>query len=226
LSKSFEIVFVLFPKVAQLDFLGAYEILAHLPGANIRLASPEGGDLTAALGLPLRGLERLRDIERCDLLFVPGTAYLEAATTPEMLEQLRRLAEDASYVTSVCTGSLVLAQAGLLKGRRSACHWALLQQLPQYGAIPDPARIVRDGKYMSGGGVSASIDFALMLAAEIADETWARMLQLYIEYTPDPPFDSGHPSTASPEVLAAFWDVFGEKLGKIGAVVPERVGKD
>ncbi|MET0456518.1 MAG: DJ-1/PfpI family protein [Mycobacterium sp.] len=220
MSKPFEIVFALWPKCAQLDFLGAYEIFAHLPGANIRLASQDGGDLTAALGLKLREVERLQDIERCDLLFVPGTADMSAATTPEMLEQLRRLAEDASYVTSICTGSLILGQAGLLKGRRSATHWAFLQQLPQYGAIPDPARMVRDGKYMTGGGVSASIDFALMVAADIADDTYAQMLQLYIEYTPSPPFNSGHPSTASPEVLSALRDKFGEKLGRIGGVIP------
>jgi cyclohexyl-isocyanide hydratase len=220
-STSFDIVLVLFPRVAQLDFLGAYEVFAHLPDVRIRLASEDGGDLDAALGLKLRDVERLRDIERCDLLFVPGTADLEAATTPHVLEQLRRLAEDASYVTSVCTGSLVLAQAGLLEGRRSASHWAFLQQLPQYGAIPDPARLVRDGKFMSGGGVTACVDFALMVAAEIVDDTWAQMIQLYIEYAPAPPFEAGHPSTASPEVIEAVRDRFGEKLARIGGVIPE-----
>ncbi|MCP9970346.1 DJ-1/PfpI family protein [Actinomadura madurae] len=221
MSKSFDIVFALFPRCAQLDFIGAYEVFAHLPDANIRLASENGGDLTAALGLKLREVERLRDIERCDLLFVPGTADLSAATTPGMLEQLRRLAEDAGYVTSVCTGSLILGQAGLLQGRRSASHWAFLEQLPQYGAIPDPARIVRDGRFMSGGGVTACIDFALTVAAEHVDDTWAQMIQLYIEYAPSPPFDAGHPSTAPAEVLEAVRDRYGEKLAKIGGVIPE-----
>ncbi|MGE0214482.1 DJ-1/PfpI family protein [Mycolicibacterium sp.] len=220
MSDSFDIVFALWPRCAQLDFLGAYEIFAHLPGARIRLASEDGGDLTAALGLELKGLERLDDIERCDLLFVPGTADMSAATTPAMLAQLRRLAEDAHYVTSVCTGSLVLGMAGLLQGRRSATHWAFLEELPKYGAIPDPARTVRDGKYLSGGGVSASIDFALMVAAELVDDTYAQMLQLYIEYAPEPPFNSGHPSTASPQVLAALKAKFGEKLAKIGGAIP------
>lgn len=220
MSDSFDIVFALWPRCAQLDFLGAYEIFAHLPGARIRLASEDGGDLTAALGLELKGLERLDDIERCDLLFVPGTADMSAATTPAMLAQLRRLAEDAHYVTSVCTGSLVLGMAGLLQGRRSATHWAFLDELPKYGAIPDPARTVRDGKYLSGGGVSASIDFALMVAAELVDDTYAQMLQLYIEYAPEPPFNSGHPSTASPQVLAALKAKFGEKLAKIGGAIP------
>ncbi|MGE0220155.1 DJ-1/PfpI family protein [Mycolicibacterium sp.] len=220
MSKSFDIVFALWPRCAQLDFLGAFEVFAHLPGANLRLASQDGGDLTAGLGLKLRDVEKLRDIERCDLLFVPGTADMAAATTPEMLEQIRRLAENARYVTSICTGSLILGQAGLLNGRRCATHWAFLQQLARYGAIPDPARTVRDGKYMTGGGVSASIDFALMVAAEIVDETYAQMLQLYIEYTPSPPFNSGHPSTASPEVISALRDKYGEKLARIGGVVP------
>ncbi|MGP3535579.1 DJ-1/PfpI family protein [Microbacterium sp. RD1] len=220
MSTSFDIVIAVWPKVAQLDFLGAWEIFAHLPGANIRIASEEGGDLDAALGLKLRDVERLGDIERCDLLFVPGTADMTAATTPGMLRELARLAEDATYVTSVCTGSLILGMAGVLEGRRSATHWAFLQELPRYGIIPDPARTVRDGKYMSGGGVSASIDFALMVAAEVAGDTYAQMLQLYIEYNPEPPFNSGHPSTASPEVLDALRNTYGEKLAKIGGVIP------
>ncbi|VVJ21863.1 ThiJ/PfpI family protein [Amycolatopsis camponoti] len=220
MTKTFDIVFALWPRCAQLDFLGAYEVFAHLPGANLRLASEHGGDLTGALGLPLRDVEKLSDIERCDLLFVGGTADMSAATTPGMLQQLRRLGEDARYVTSICTGSLILGQAGLLRGRRSATHWAFLDQLAQYGAIPDPARTVRDGKFWSGGGVTACVDFALELMADIEDPTYAQMIQLYIEYNPAPPFGSGHPSTAPAEVVEALRARFGEKLGKIGGVVP------
>ena len=107
-----------------------------------------------------------------------------------------------SYLTSVCTGSLVLGAAGLLKGKRAACHWAWRDMLPLFGAIPDEARVARDGNIITGGGVTAGIDFALVIAAELAGERLAQALQLGIEYAPAPPFDSGRPETAPPEVLA------------------------
>jgi transcriptional regulator GlxA family with amidase domain len=118
------------------------------------------------------------------------------------MNQVRRLASGARYVTSVCTGSLILGAAGLLKGRRAACHWAWRDLLAPFGAIPDPARVVRDGDIITGGGVTAGIDFALTLAAEIAGPDYAQAIQLNLEYAPAPPFDAGRPETAPPEVLA------------------------
>jgi transcriptional regulator GlxA family with amidase domain len=120
---------------------------------------------------------------------------------PVFIAQVKRLAGGARYVTSVCTGSLILAAAGLLKGRRAACHWAWRDLLAPLGAIPDPGRVVRDGNIFTGGGVTAGIDFALTLAAEIAGAEFAQGVQLGLEYAPAPPFDSGRPETAPPEVL-------------------------
>jgi transcriptional regulator GlxA family with amidase domain len=118
------------------------------------------------------------------------------------MAEVKRLAVGARYVTSVCTGSLILAAAGLLEGRRAACHWASRELLSLFGAIPDGGRVVRDGNIMTGGGVTAGIDFALTLAAELAGEKVAQAIQLMLEYAPAPPFNAGRPETAPPEVLA------------------------
>ena len=203
MPQAIDVVFVLYPEMSQLDFAGPYDILGRVPGARVRLASPEGGDLRTELGLTYRGTERLADVDRCDVICVPGAFNLSHVTTPAALAEIRRLAEGARFVTSVCTGSLVLAAAGLLKGRRSACHWAKRDRLSEYGAIPDPARVVRDGKFITGGGVTAGIDFALVCAAELTDPITAQSIQLLVEYAPDPPFDAGRPELASDEVKAA-----------------------
>lgn len=195
-----DILFVLYPQVTQLDFAGPYEVLSRLPGARVRLASPDGGDLRTEHGLTYRGVERLADVERCDLLCVPGGFDQSRIMAADSLAEIARLAAGARWVTSVCNGSLVLGAAGLLKGKRSACHWAQRERLRDYGAIPDPARVVRDGRFISGGGVTAGIDFALTCAAEIAGPTVAQAIQLLVEYAPEPPFDAGRPERASPEV--------------------------
>jgi len=118
------------------------------------------------------------------------------------MDEFERLAAGARYLTSVCTGSLILAATGLLKGRRAACHWAWRDLLTLFGAIPDPARVVRDGDIFTGGGVTAGMDFALTLAAELAGPDFAQRLQLGLEYAPSPPFDAGRPETAPPQVTA------------------------
>ena len=131
-----------------------------------------------------------------------GFGTIEAMEDQELLAQLRRLASTARYVTSVCTGSLVLGAAGLLKGKRAASHWAWRDALSAFGATPDPARVVRDGNVITGGGVTAGIDMALTVVAEIAGEDYARAVQLGIEYAPAPPFESGRPELAPAHVLA------------------------
>src|SRR6185503_15770975 len=184
-SPRFEIVFALYPRVTQLDFTGPLEVLARLPEARVTLASVTGGELTAEPGLRFAGLTRLADVECCDLLCVPGgfgtVAALEDA---DYLAAVRRLGSGARYVTSVCTGSLVLAAAGLLRGRRAACHWMSRELLRELGAIPVADRVVRDGNIISGGGVTAGIDFGLTMLAEIAGQDVAEMVQLRIEYNP------------------------------------------
>ena len=135
---------------------------------------------------------------------VPGGfgATDNAIGDAEFLRELRRLADGARYVTSVCTGSLVLGAAGLLRGKRAACHWAWRELLTAFGAIPDPSRVVRDGNIVTGGGVTAGIDFALSLVAELAGAETAQAIQLGIEYAPAPPFNAGSPEIAPPEILA------------------------
>lgn len=227
MSQPFEMVFVLYPKVAVLDFTGPFEILFKIPNSRIRLVSPQGGDLEVKPGFTLKDLERLEDIERCDLLFVPGGMdhpggpEHSVMATPEVVANLRRLADASRYVTSVCNGSIILARAGILEGRRSACHWVQRHLLEEFGAIPDPARVVRDGRFISGGGVTSGIDFALVVAAEIAGEPYARALQLLAEYSPEPPFDSGRPELASQEVLDTFRASFGPGIEVIRGRIPE-----
>ena len=204
MNKTIEILFVLYPNFTQLDFAGPYEVFCRIPGAHVRLASPEGGDLVTEHGLTFRGVERLADVEACDLICIPGGADQSGITSDEALAEIRRLAGTARYVTSVCNGSLVLAQAGLLNGKRSACHWAFRHLLSDHGAIPDDSRVVRDGDHFSGGGVTAGIDFALTVAAELAGERTARAIQLLIEYAPAPPFNSGRPETCTPDIMEAF----------------------
>jgi transcriptional regulator GlxA family with amidase domain len=197
------IVFALFPGVTQLDFTGPHQVFSSLSGASVILASREGGAIETG-GMTFAGLRRLAEIPECDVLCVPGGrgvtdhAILDAA----FLGELRRLAATAEFVTSVCTGSLALGAAGLLRGRRAACHWAWRDLLTPFGAIPDPGRVVRDGHVITGGGVTAGIDFALSVVAELTDPETAQAIQLQIEYAPAPPFDAGLPESASPAVLA------------------------
>jgi cyclohexyl-isocyanide hydratase len=201
-DKPLRIVFALYPGVTHLDFTGPHQFLSRLPGAQTTVACLDGGQMEAD-GLTFAGLTKFEDIEACDLLCIPGGfGTTEAMLHEPFMAQIRRLAEGATWVTSVCTGSLILAAAGLLKGKRAACHWAWRDQLALFGAIPDPARVVRDGRYVTGGGVTAGIDFALTLAAEIAGDDFAQGLQLALEYAPAPPFNSGRPETAPPHVLA------------------------
>jgi putative intracellular protease/amidase len=200
-KSSFEIVFVLFDGVTQLDFTGPHQVLSRLPGATIRMASVAGTPI-AADGLVFASLSRLAEVDRCDVLIVPGGFGTSAAMgDAALLGEIRRLAAGAGFVTSVCTGSLLLAAAGLLQGRRAACHWASRDLLKLFGAVPDPGRVVCDGHLITGGGVTAGIDFALTLAAELAGAETAQAIQLSLEYAPSPPFNSGRPETATPEVL-------------------------
>jgi putative intracellular protease/amidase len=199
----FIIVEALFPGLTQLDFTGPHTVFSRLPDTKIIVASAAGGDVPSDGGVVFAGIGRLAAIERCDLLFVPGgIAATEAALDENFMREFRRLAAGARYLTSVCTGSLILGAAGLLKGRRAACHWAWRHMLPLFGAIPDDSRVVRDGNIITGGGVTAGIDFAFVVAAEIAGEKAAQAIQLGIEYAPAPPFDAGRPETAPADVLA------------------------
>ncbi len=202
MAQTFDIVFALYPRITQLDFTGPFEVLARLPNARCILASVSGGELAADRGLTFAGLTPLADVQSCDLLCVPGGfGTVEAIEDAGYLGAIHRLGIHARYVTSVCTGSLLLAAAGLLRGRRAACHWAWRSQLAEFGVTPDPARVVRDGNVFTGGGVTAGIDMAFEVMAEVAGRDHAEAVQLALEYAPAPPFDSGRPELAREPVL-------------------------
>jgi len=199
-----EIVIALFPGVTHLDFTGPHQVLSRTPGARVTVASLGGRDIEAE-GLTFTRLADLAAIERCDVLLVPGGATAtEAALDEAFVAEIRRLGRQARYLTSVCTGSLVLGAAGFLKGKRAATHWAWRELLPLFGATVDEGRVVRDGNLITGGGVTAGLDFAFTLLAELAGETAAQATQLGLEYAPDPPFDTGRPELAPPEIVAAY----------------------
>jgi cyclohexyl-isocyanide hydratase len=197
------VVFALYPQLTQLDFTGPFEVLQRVPGARLTLASHAGGTLTSDSGLTFGGIARLADIEALDVLCVPGGYGVTAALgDAEYIAQVRRLGQATRYITSVCSGSLILAAAGLLEGRRAACHWAWRPLLAEQGVNVDEGRVVRDGNIITGGGVTAGIDFALSLAAELAGPEVAQEIQLAIEYDPEPTFDAGSPRRAPAPVLA------------------------
>lgn len=205
----FRVVFILYPRLTQLDFTGPYEVLARMPGAEVVIASKDGGTLRTELGLTFTDLRALADIDRADLIMVPGgPGQTEAMLDAAFMAEVKRLGEGARYVTSVCTGSLILGAAGLLKGKRAGCHWAYRELLSAFGAIADDARVVREGNTYTGGGVTAGIDIALTIVADIAGADVAKMIQLAIEYAPAPPFNSGRPETAEEKTVTAVKSLF------------------
>lgn len=199
---SVRIVFALYPGVTHLDFTGPQQFFAHLPGAEVIVASAAGEPIESD-GLTFADVTRLADIDACDVLCIPGgMGVTKAILDPDFMDQVRRLGAGARYLTSVCTGSIVLGAAGFLRGKRAACHWAWRDLLTPFGAIVDAGRVVRDGNVITGGGVTAGIDFALVLIAELAGSQMAQTIQLGLEYAPQPPFDAGRPETAPAGLVA------------------------
>ena len=199
-----EIVIALYPGVTHLDFTGPHQVLSRTPDARMTVASLGGEDIEAE-GLTFTRLADLGAVERCDVLLVPGgVTATEAALNEAFVAEIRRLGRQARYLTSVCTGSLILGAAGFLRGRRAATHWAWRDLLPLFGAVVDEGRVARDGNVITGGGVTAGIDFAFTLLAELAGETVAKAVQLGLEYAPAPPFQAGRPELAPPEAVAAY----------------------
>jgi cyclohexyl-isocyanide hydratase len=193
-----------FPAMTQLDLTGPLQVFASLPGAETHVLGKTLDPIKTQGGLTLVPDTTLADCPKLDVICVPGGAgVLDLMEDEVVLSFLRTRAAEATFVGSVCTGSLVLGAAGLLRGKKATTHWAWTDLLVPLGAIPTKGRVVRDGKFMTGGGVTAGIDFALTMVAEIAGRDVAESIQLGIEYAPAPPFDSGHPDTARPEILAA-----------------------
>jgi cyclohexyl-isocyanide hydratase len=200
----FRIGLLLFPDITQLDLTGPYEVFTKIPGAEVRLIWKSLAPVRAGGGMRLLPDTTFADCPALDLICVPGGAGMNALLTDaETLAFIRRQAEGARFVTSVCTGALVLGAAGLLKGRRATTHWMSHGMLAAFGAIPVAERVVVDGGIVTGGGVTAGIDFGLRIAALVAGEEVAKAIQLGLEYDPAPPFPAGHPRSADAAIVAA-----------------------
>ena len=201
-ASKLSIVIALYPDVTHLDFTGPHQVLSRALNSEVIVASMGGRDI-ATEGLVFTGLADLAKLSRCDVLLVPGgLGASEAILDEAFLREIRRLGAGATYLTSVCTGSLILAAAGFLTGKRAATHWAWRELLEPFGVKVDTARVVRDGAIITGGGVTAGLDFAFTVLAELCGEAHAQAVQLGLEYAPAPPFDAGSPETAPPEILA------------------------
>jgi transcriptional regulator GlxA family with amidase domain len=199
-----KIAFLFYEGMTALDAVGPHEILSRLPGAEVFRVAKTAGPVRTDSGLILTADHPLLAITEADILLIPGAG---SATTlrnhPEVLDWIRSIHKTTTWTTSVCTGSLILGAAGILKGLRATSHWAALDRLKLWDALPIEARIVEDGKVMTAAGVSAGIDMALTLTAKIAGQDFAQSMQLGIEYDPQPPFDSGSPKKADPALCRA-----------------------
>lgn len=207
---------LVFPDVQQLDLTGPYEIFASVPDTKVHLLWKELGPVPSATGLPLTATATFADCPLLDVLVVPGGRGVNALFEDEaVIAFLRFQAAHVRFLTAVCTGSLVLGAAGLLRGRKATSHWFSHDLLEKVGAHPVKQRVVRDGNIITAGGVTAGIDFALTVIAELLGETPAQEVQLALEYAPSPPFHSGEPETAEESVVATV-------SGRMAAIRAER----
>ncbi len=207
-----QIAVLLYDRVTALDAVGPYEVLSRVPRASTVFVGERLGLVRTDLGsLGLQVDATLDEVPAPDIVVVPGGIGQQAHMSDGPVHEWLRIADaTTTWTTSVCTGSLILASAGLLTGRRATSHWVRRDELAAHGAIPSADRVVTDGKYVTAAGVSAGIDMGLTLAAAIAGDENARAIQCGIEYDPQPPFDTGSPEKAGPEIverLLAFKDV-------------------
>jgi cyclohexyl-isocyanide hydratase len=197
------IAFLLFPGVTQLDLTGPAQVLSRLGAQTLDLVAATRDPVPTDSGFSLLPTATFGEMSSADILCIPGGfGTIDAIEDEETLAWVRRVGDGAQWVTSVCTGSLVLGAAGLLRGYRAACHWAWREHLALFGAEPVAERIVFDRNRVTGGGVTAGIDFALALTAAIRGEAHAKAVQLGLEYDPAPPFDAGSPAKAGPQLAA------------------------
>ncbi|AJY12190.1 DJ-1/PfpI family protein [Burkholderia dolosa] len=193
---------LVFPGVQQLDLTGPHDVLASLPDAAVHLVWKSRDAVASSSGLALAPTCTFDDCPPLDVICVPGGIGInDVLLDAETIAFVRQRAASARYVTSVCTGALLLGVAGLLRGRRATTHWAFHTLLETLGAVPVHERVVRDGNLITGGGVTAGIDFALTIAAELAGDDEAQAIQLQLEYAPAPPFDAGSPDTAPAAIV-------------------------
>jgi transcriptional regulator GlxA family with amidase domain len=218
-----QIAIVVYPGFTALDFIGPYEVLRNLPDAEVRFVWHEPGPIAADSGVLLVGATHSFDeTPSPDVLLVPGgMTTFEHARDDKLLDWVRRAHATATWTASVCSGSVILAAAGLLEGKRATSHWMVVPMLKPFGvtAVSDE-RIVHEGDIVTCAGVSAGIDLAMWLAGQIVGEARAKAIQLTIEYDPQPPFDSGHLSKASAATKATATAMLGKETVKAGQLVP------
>lgn len=218
---------LLFPQLTQLDLTGPYEVFCRLPDTRVDLIWHTLDPVVTEHGLALNPTTTCAEVDHLDVLCVPGgygvTPLLNDAPT---IDFIRRIARDARYVTSVCSGALLLGAAGVLQGKRATTHWTSMPMLSAFGATPTDERVVHDGQLITGGGVTAGIDFALHLAAQLHGRDLAEAIQLGIEYNPAPPFDAGHPGRARPELVALVRARMADAQARRWALVERASGRE
>lgn len=206
--------FLLYPGVTQLDATGPAQVLSLLTGAKIHMIWKEKGPIETDAQFSINATTSFDECPNLNVICIPGGAgQMAIMMDPKVLAFVKRQGEQADYLTSVCSGSLLLAAAGLLDGYKAGCHWAFRDMLKNFGAEPVAERVVRDRNRFTGGGVTAGIDFGLTLAAEIEGVQKAKEIQLFIEYDPKPPFDAGTPEKAGPEIESIVREKFAKSLG-------------
>jgi cyclohexyl-isocyanide hydratase len=222
---NFNVGFVIFPELTQLDFTGPLQVLARLPQSATHIVAKSEAPVPSDCGLGLVPTRTFQDCPPLDLICVPGgvSGVVRAIADRETVEFVRRQARTAKYVTSVCTGAFILGMAGLLQGRRATTHWAYTDLLPLVGATHQKARVVKDGNLITAGGVTSGIDFGLSVVAEIAGDTAARTIQLGIEYDPAPPFDTGDPDKAPAALKSALLDRYQKARSALRAGIGQAV---
>lgn len=197
------IAFLLFPQITPLDLVGPAQVLMRLGDVQLDLVWKDEAPVPTDIGFAMKPTARLGDVAAADILCVPGgLGITDVIADDAVMEWVAQIGAGAAWVTSVCTGSLVLGAAGLLRGYRATCHWSQLEALRLFGAEPVAERTVVDRNRVTGGGVTAGIDFALALTTMLRGEEHARMVQLALEYDPQPPFDGGSPARADPALVA------------------------
>jgi cyclohexyl-isocyanide hydratase len=220
---NFNVGFVIFPDLTQLDFTGPLQVLARLPQSTTHIIAKSAAPVPSDCGLSLVPTHTFANCPPLDLICIPGgvNGVIGAIADRETIEFVHQQAIGAKYVTSVCTGAFVLGIAGLLKGRRVTTHWAYTDLLSLVGANYEKARIVKDGNLITAGGVTAGIDFGLSVVAEIAGDNTAQAIQLGIEYDPAPPFDSGHPDKTPAVVKSTLSDRYAKANSALRAGIEQ-----
>jgi transcriptional regulator GlxA family with amidase domain len=202
MGKRLQVAIPIFDRMTMLDAIGPYEILQAIPSVDVVFVSHKPGPISDLVGnLSIIATHSYKDVPNPDIVLVPGGQGISKLVNDEVfISWLQKAHEKTLYTTSVCTGSLLLGSAGLLKGLKATTHWSSLDALAKYGATPSDKRVVQEGKIITSAGVSSGMDMALHLTALITDETMAKTIQLFVEYDPQPPFDTGSLAKAGPEV--------------------------